>query len=321
MTGWQPAESRDSSVLQHNSEVMELSRIISQLAMANHQLASAHNIALARMEALYLELSKDKEDRKRRISTEALEICDDILRKKLRDAEGSEEARKLEQRVVRLERMLATSSVGQCKQKGEEDNKPRSKIERFENSSKIRDTRNNRSRSAESCCESSQQRTMGHIAIDVVSEVPDDRGEDAREGTGVHRCAHSDDSESNVPRIDENSCSASVDLDKTCRRRARLRDSEQDAATENLASEEMLRLSREIRRLEADRLECQSANKQLLCNLAEQEDLLGKLSADYEVCDVLSYRLNYFTLIHLLKENAYFVLNLGIKIAIRDGRS
>ncbi|XP_012231811.2 myosin-9 isoform X2 [Linepithema humile] len=281
MTGWQSADSRDSSVLQHSNEVMELSRIISQLAMANHQLASAHNTVLARMEVLYLELSKDKEDQKRRISTEALEIRDDILRKRMRNAEESEETHKLEQRVVSLERLLATSSVGQYKQKGQEDNKPRSRIERFENSSMTRDTNNSRSRSAELCCESSQQRT-NDIAIDTVSEVPEDREEykdAATEGTDVHRCAHSDDSESSVPRIDESSCSASVDLDKMHKRRARLRDDGQENLYEE-TDEEML--SRKIVILEADRLQCRSMNEQLLCNLDDQKDLVKKLTADYE---------------------------------------
>jgi len=282
MTGWQPADSRDSSALQHNNEVMELSRIISQLAMANHQLASAHNTVLARMDALYLELLKDKEEEKRRISTETLEICDDILRKRLRDAEASEETHKLEQRVVKLEGLLATSSVGQCKQKDQENDKPRS---RFENSPTTRDTKDS-SRFAESRCESSQQQRASHVAIDTVSEVPDDREEDggeAREGADVHGRAHPDDSESSVSRIDENSCSASVDLDKARRRRARLRDDGRDSTTEKLASEEVLGLSREIERLEADRLECQSANERLLCNLADREALVEKLSVDYEV--------------------------------------
>lgn len=270
MTGWQSADSRDSSVLQHSNEVMELSQVISQLAMANHQLASAHNTALTRMEALYSELSKNKEDQKRRISTEALEIRDDVLRKRLLTAEESEETHKLEQRVVRLERLI-TNFVGQCKQRGQDDNKPK----------------DSRSRSAESCRESSQQQT-NYIAIDAVSEVPDNREEDknaAREGTNVHSCAHSDDSESSVPRIDENSCSASVDLDNTRRRRARSRDDGQDSAAESLAYEEMIRLSREIARLEDDRLQCRNTNEQLLRNLADQKDLVKKLSVDYEVCD------------------------------------
>lgn len=61
MTGWQTAEGHSPS--QHHQETIELSKVISQLAMANQQLASAHTATLAHLEALYLELQKEKESR------------------------------------------------------------------------------------------------------------------------------------------------------------------------------------------------------------------------------------------------------------------
>ncbi|XP_070158665.1 myosin heavy chain, cardiac muscle isoform isoform X2 [Polyergus mexicanus] len=267
-----------------NNEVMELSRIISQLAMANHQLASAHNVILARMEALYLELSKDKQDEK--IATNPSEIRDDILRKRLSNIEEAvekEETRKLEQRVVRLERLLAASSAEQCKQRNSRENsKLRSRIERLENLLKTRDTKD----PSESHCESSKQQTS-NIIIDVVNKVPEDYGDNRRERTregmiDAHRYCngYSDDSEITVPRIDETSDSAN--MDKMRRRRARLRDDEQSSTMRNLGSEEIMRLSEEVERLKTDRLEYQSANERLLCNLADQKTLMEKLNLDYE---------------------------------------
>lgn len=284
MTGWQPADSHNFSMYQQNNEIMELSRIISQLAMANHQLVSAHNATLARMETLYLELSKGRQDRKQKISTETSEIRDDILQKRVSDTEEAierEETRRLEQRVVRLERLLATSSAEQCKQR--EDSKLRSRIERLENLLKTRDT-NDRSRFAESRCESSEQQS--EIIMDAVSKVPEDDcdNQGAREEMiDVYRYCNdaSDDSEITVPRIEETSDSASID--KMRRRRARLRNDEQSSTTRNLASEEILRLSEEVERLKADQLEYQSVNKRLLYSLADQKTLMEKLNEDYEV--------------------------------------
>ncbi|XP_050464364.1 interaptin isoform X2 [Cataglyphis hispanica] len=287
MTGWQPADTHNFPMYQQNNEVMEFSRIISQLAMANHQLASAHNATLSRMETLYLELSKDKQDQK--IASNPSEIRDDILQTRLSNTEEAverEETRRLEQRVVRLERLLATSSVEQCKQRSSrEDSKLRFRIERLENLLKIRDAKD-RSGSVESHRESLEQQTS-NIVIDAVSEVPEDCGDNQRERTregmvDVYKyCnAYSDDSEMIVPRIDEISDSANID--KMHRRRVRLRDDEQNSTTRNLASEEIIRLSEEIEKLKTDRLEYQNANERLLCNLTDQKTLMEKLNLDYE---------------------------------------
>lgn len=286
MTGWQSADGHDSLMCQQNNEIVELSRIISQLAMANHQLASAHGATLARMETLYSELSKDREDRKRKMSTEGLEMCEDVSRRRLQDEEvAKEEMQRLEQRVVRLEQLLAARSFGQCKPNLQEDGKVCSRTETSETSPRTRDTKNENSclRSAESRCESTEQRTS-HVVIDPISEVPDDCG--ARETDNQICCsAHSNDSETNIPKLDEDSCSMNVDLDKVRRRRARLRDNEQDPVG-NPASGEIFKLSEEVERLKADRLEFQSTNERLLRSLTEnldQKNLAEKLGVDYEV--------------------------------------
>lgn len=273
---------------QQNNEIVELSRIISQLAMANHQLASAHSATLARMEALYLELSRDREDRKQKISTENVDIYEDVPRKGLQEDIEKEEMRRLEQRVVRLERLLAASSFEQCKRCLQEDSKSCSRTEKSQNSLKTQDTKNeNCSKSAESCCELSEQRTS-HIVISTISEVPDDCNDNpdsTRKETDIHTCCspHSDDSETNIPKLDENSCSMNVGIDKVRRRRSRLRDDEQGPTTRNPASEEVFRLSEEIEKLKTDRLEFQSANEKLLCNLTDQKNLVEKLDIDYKV--------------------------------------
>lgn len=280
VTGWQSADGHDPVMCQQNNEIVELSRIVSQLAMANHQLASAHSATLARMETLYLELSKDRENRKRKVSTENLEIYEDVSRKRLQAEDiDMEEMQRLEQRVVRLEKLLAACSFGQCLQ---ENSKLRFKTETLENSPKTRDTTNENacSRSAESRCESTERRTS-HVVIDAADEALDDCN---TKETDVQICCntHSDNSEKNIPRLDENSCSMNVDLDKVGRKRAKLRDDEQDPMR-TPASEEIFRLSEEVERLKADRLEFQSANKTLLSSLTDQKNLVEKLGVDYEV--------------------------------------
>ncbi|XP_018356561.1 PREDICTED: putative leucine-rich repeat-containing protein DDB_G0290503 isoform X1 [Trachymyrmex septentrionalis] len=297
MTGWQSADSYDHPMCQQNNEIVELSRIISQLAMANHQLASTHSATLARMETLYLELSKDRENRKQKISTENLEICGDIPRKRLYDENiENEETRRLEQRVLRLEELLATSSFEQCKQHRhlQEDNKLHFRTERSEDLLKTQDTKNENScsSSTESRCESSEQRSS-HIVTDVIGEIPDDFGDHrgtASKETDFHiYCgAHSDDSVTNIPTLDENSCSLSVDLDKVRRRRARLRNDAQDSIRNSASEEifmkdkEIFKLSEEVEKLKANRLKFQSANERLLCNLTDQKNLVEKLSVNYE---------------------------------------
>ncbi|XP_025266487.1 putative protein tag-278 isoform X2 [Camponotus floridanus] len=282
MTGWQPTDNHNFPMYQQNNEIMELSRIISQLAMANHQLASVYNATLARMEASYLELSKDRQDRKN--STNSSEIRDDF-QKRLSDSEEiieREEAQRLEQRVIRLEKLLAENSVEQSKQRdSRQDNKLQSRIERLENLLKTRDIKD-QSRSVELHCESSEQQT-NNIVFDVVNKIPgDNQRKNAREEmVDVRYCnAYSDDFEIIVPTINKNSDSANID--KMRRRRARLKDDEQNSTTRNLTSEEILRLSEEVERLKIDRMEYQSTNERLLCNLADQKTVIEKLNVDYE---------------------------------------
>ncbi|XP_032681294.1 myosin-10 isoform X2 [Odontomachus brunneus] len=294
MTGWQPADGHGPPTYQQNNEVMELSRVISQLAMANHQLASAHNATLARMEALYLELSKEREYRKRVIPTDTAEMCDDILSRRLREEPeeaivGREDTRKLEQRVVKLESLLATSYARQCNKQRDshEDDRLRVRIERLESLTKTKDTKDDeRSWSKESSYDSPEQRTSRVNERDAISELLDDCDEDlgaTKEGTDARRCCNvcSNNGETNVPRIDESRRSTNVDLDKLRRRRTRSRSDEQDSMKSS-TGEEVLRLSEDIERLKVDRLECQSANERLLSSLTDQKNLVEKLSGDYE---------------------------------------
>ncbi|XP_011163659.2 WEB family protein At4g27595, chloroplastic isoform X2 [Solenopsis invicta] len=276
MTDWQSADSHDRSTCQQNNEIVELSRIISQLAMANHQLANVHSATLARMEALHLELSKTREARKQKISTEDLEICEDVLRERLQDEDiKKEEMQRLEQRIVKLEKLLTASSFEQSKQRYLQEDKLHSKTERTENSLKVQDTnKNSCSRSAELHCESLEQQT-NHIMINAINNVSDNCGDDRdsiREETDAYMyySAHSDDSETNIPRLNKN-------LDKVHKRRARLRNDEQNP-TRNLASEKISKLSEEVERLNVDRLEFQNTN--MLRSLIDQKNLVEKL--DYE---------------------------------------
>ncbi|KYN04778.1 PREDICTED: myosin-10 isoform X2 [Cyphomyrmex costatus] len=294
MTGWQSADGHDHPMCQQNNEIVELSRIISQLAMANHQLASTHNATLARMEMLYLELSKDTENRKQKISTENLELCGDIPRKRLYDKSiENEEMLRLEQRVLKLEELLATSFFEQCKRL-QEDSKLRSRTDGSENSLKTQDIKNENScsSSTEPLCEFSEQQTS-YTVTEAIGKVPDDgfgdhRGTASKETDFHTYCsAHSDDFETNIPTLNENLCSMNVDLDKMRRRRARLRNDEDP--TRNSASEEIFtkdkeifRLSEEVEKLKTDRLKFQSANERLLCSLTDQKNLVEKLSIDYE---------------------------------------
>ncbi|XP_011137163.1 myosin-2 heavy chain isoform X2 [Harpegnathos saltator] len=293
MTGWQAADGHGPPTYQQNNEVMELSRVISQLAMANHQLACAHNATLARMEALYLELSKEREHRKRAIFAGNSATCDDVLSRRLRDEPEEavverDDARRLEQRVVKLESLLATGWPRQCDKQREsrEDDRLRSRIDRLESWTRTRDStkddndddEDERSRRKKSRCE--------RDASGEPLNADEDQGATTDETDEARGCCDvcSGNGETSVPRIDGGRPrSANVDWDKPRRRRARSRgDEEQDSMRSSAAEEEVLRLSEEIERLRVERSECQGANERLLGSLADQKNLVAKLSGDYE---------------------------------------
>jgi len=279
MKGWQSADHHVSSTYQQNNEIMELSRIISQLAMANHELANAHNATLTRMEALYLELSKAKENRKQTTSVEASETYDDILWKRLQNTDENierEETGRLEQRVVRLERLLARSFAEECEQRNSQENsKLRFKIEKSNNS--IRDAKNDdySMRSAESCCQLAEQRT-NRVMIDT-----DNCDKDViEEEKNIYRycSAHSDESEMNVPVVNKSTCS-SIDLDKVNRKWTRVRNNEHNLINNISTTEKILKLSEEIEKLTDDKLK----SERLLYSLVDQKNLMEKLNVDYEI--------------------------------------
>ncbi|XP_011333924.1 227 kDa spindle- and centromere-associated protein isoform X2 [Ooceraea biroi] len=292
MRGWQSADNHGSSTtFQQNNNEMELSQIISQLAVANQQLASAHNATLTRMEALYLELSKAKENRKRTTSAEAAGTYDDVLWKRLQSTDEvieKEESRRLEQRVSRLEKLLGGNIAEQCEQRNsylQENSKLRSRIEGLDSLTRDTNDEDYSTRSAESRCQSSEQRT-NRIMIDALSEVPDNCGKDqdaTKEEENIYRycSAHSDDSETNVPMINRSTCFR-VDLDKVCRKWTRLRNNEHNSTTNSSASEKILKLSEEVEKLTEDKLKGQNANERLLRSLADQKALVEKLSVEHE---------------------------------------
>ncbi|XP_012534673.1 cytadherence high molecular weight protein 2 isoform X2 [Monomorium pharaonis] len=289
MTGWKSVDGHDHLMCQQSNEIVELSRIISQLAMTNHQLVSAHNATLKRMEALYLELSKDRKVCLQNISAENLEVCENASQQRLQNKDIEKgEMQKLEQRIVKLEELLMASSFEQCKQQYlQENSKVLSRTERSENSLKKRDIKNKNScsKSAESHCESSKQQS-NYITIDAIDKVSDNCDDDQaiiEKEMDVYMCcsAHSDDSTINIPRLNKNSYSMNVNLDNVHKECTKLRDDKQDPMR-NLMNKEVFTLSEEVERLKVDQMEFQGANEKLLCSLTNQKNLVDKLGVDYE---------------------------------------
>ncbi|XP_014468447.1 PREDICTED: trichohyalin isoform X2 [Dinoponera quadriceps] len=284
MTGWQPVDGHGPPMYQQNNEVMELTRVISQLAMANHQLASAHNATLARMEALYIELSKEREYRKRAFFTDT--GCEGTPpRKRLQDEPEEDDvgrprdARRLEQRVVRLEGLLSATSFARQRDRQRDEEDDKSRVERIDGSARTRESAKDDERLRP------EERTRRVHERDAIGESLDDcdevRGPPAREGTDARRCCGAyPDNAGTIPRTDESRRSASVDLDRLRRRRARSRGDELDPSA--TTGEEIFRLSGEIEGLTADRSDCQAANQRLLSSLTDQKNLAEKLSGDYE---------------------------------------
>lgn len=261
MTGWQSADGHGPPMCQpNNNEVMELSRIVSQLAMANHQLASAHSATLTRMETLYLELSRDRDDRKRATAIADL-------------------APRLEQRVARLENLLAASAISarrlgrqRCSQVDDESRCDSRGERPPDDSPGTRETRSEDDRPGESPGESSER--ASRLAIDEAPEEP--TTDHPRRRTCL------DDAGTIIPQLSDDSVSVDVDLDREWA--ARLGDDRERASpTSGGTGEDTLGLSEEIERLRADRLERRSANDRLPSGLADRRSLTETLSGDYEV--------------------------------------
>lgn len=136
MTGWQAAEGHSPSFSHQHQEAMELSRVISQLAMANQQLTSAYTATLVHLEALYTELRKEKETKRREVRTQGEALKERLTADREWDGDEEEERRRIDLRIGRLEDLLA-NTWDPCRSRErnlrqEEDKKLRSRIERLE---------------------------------------------------------------------------------------------------------------------------------------------------------------------------------------------
>lgn len=187
-----------------------------------------------------------------------------------------------------MESLLATSCARHCHKQREPHDRLRPRIERPESLTRTKDTKDDdeRSRSRESRCDSPERRTSRVNERDAISEPLDDEYRDGATKMGTDTrgccCVCPDNGEISVLKIDESRRSANVDLDRLRGKRAKWREDEQDSMKSS-TGEETLRLSEEIERLKADRLEYQGANERLLDSLTDQKNLVERLSGDYEV--------------------------------------
>ncbi|XP_076628642.1 uncharacterized protein LOC143345421 isoform X2 [Colletes latitarsis] len=106
MTDWQTAEGHSPSFSHQHQEAMELSRAITQLAVANQQLASAHTATLAHLEELYIELRKERQLRKRDASSDEARKRRLTVEQDLDDEDPRDE--KLRSKMERLEQLAKT---------------------------------------------------------------------------------------------------------------------------------------------------------------------------------------------------------------------
>ncbi|KOC69935.1 hypothetical protein WH47_08196 [Habropoda laboriosa] len=301
MTGWQTAEGHSPSFSHQHQEATELSKVISQLAMANQQLATAHTSTLAHLEALYVELEREREFRKRTLSSETL---DDGLKKRLsieheREDEDEEERRRMEARIERLENLL-TDDVDTCQNRQrnlrvEEDRKLRSRIERLESVIKSRglDREDERQRLAIVCDSTEAQSLSERRQIDDVArnrlpsrtDVPEDKSktqismDDEVRTISIPRISvtHGDDQDRDARSRDQmDRSTVNLHLEKSKEYR------QEGEEEERLAGKEVLRLSEEVERLKAERLEYKSENVRLERELDEQKAIVSKLTKDCE---------------------------------------
>ncbi|XP_043249695.1 cytadherence high molecular weight protein 2 isoform X2 [Colletes gigas] len=107
MTDWQTAEGHSPSFSHQHQEAMELSRAITQLAVANQQLASAHTATLAHLEELYIELRKERQLKKRDASSDEARRRRLTIEQDLDDEEPRDE--KLRSKIERLEQLAKNS--------------------------------------------------------------------------------------------------------------------------------------------------------------------------------------------------------------------
>lgn len=286
MTGWQTAEGHGPSFSQQHQEAMELSKVISQLAMANQQLASAHTATLAHLEALYMELAKEKELRRRAVSSETL---DDALKKRLtieddRDYEVEEKRQRMEARIDRLENLLTndwdTCQYGQRDVRQEEDRKLRARIERLEAMAKFRglDRGDERQRFTNVCdsveIQDTGRRQTNDLPCDRLAnsvEVPEFNTQCATEET-ISRISVADEEDLADSRLDDAADRAMASLHL-----------ENSKEVEYRAEDENGQSLGELERLKAELAEYQGENERLVKDLEEQRTMVSQLTKDCEV--------------------------------------
>ncbi|XP_046140976.1 golgin subfamily B member 1 isoform X2 [Osmia bicornis bicornis] len=276
MTGWQSAEGHSPLFSQHQ-EAMELSRVISQLAMANQQLATAHAATLGHLEALYVELRKEREARRRAASSETLDVP---LKKKLtieqEDEDEEDGKRRMETRIDRLEEKLLTDSdTCQGRQRNfcqNEERKLWTRIERLETMMKNR-CRNDPTENWDS---SNHRQTM-EVGCDKLSYSTDVPEEEFRRTSDKDLRVENQrrDSSSN-DQMDH--ASVNLHLNKSEDEQCTMKSDED----RRVLREETIRLSEEVERLKAERLEYQSLNERLEKELMAEKSLASKLKKDCE---------------------------------------
>lgn len=276
MTGWQTAERHGPSLSQHHQEAMEFSRAISQLATANQQLASAHTVTLAHLEELYKELRNERDHRRRGGST-----LEDTPRKRAtteRASDDEERGRRLELRLDRLENLLTENWDGsqgrQRNPRQEEEKKLRSRVDRLElkGSEGGRRERDTDRRTNDTDAGHDRVSSIDLPERDFKCQHAADATGDEYRTSSIHRIR----SDEGTPDETDRSM-LDLHLEKRESGAGRARDEEEQAE-----SSEVNKLSEEIGRLKAERLEYHCENERLRAELDEQRASVKKLTEDYE---------------------------------------
>lgn len=301
MTGWQTAEGHGPSFSNHQ-ETMELWKMISHLSKANQQLVSAHTATLANLEALYVELAREKKVRRRAATSDTV---DEALKKRLtmeqeRVDEDEEERRRMEDRVERLENLLADSWDGyQCRQRDasrqEKDRKLRSRVERLEAMVKSRelDKEDERQGFANICDSTRNQGSHCRRIIDdlcdklpsgieVVPEREFKITSDEARTKSISRvnAGHVEGQLEGSRSKDETDCLMKrLHLEEPKEQERRISDEEEGS----FDRKEVIRLLEKVESLKAERLEYRNENERLAKDLAEQRAIARKLTKGYEV--------------------------------------
>ncbi|XP_031772763.1 227 kDa spindle- and centromere-associated protein isoform X2 [Apis florea] len=302
MTGWQTAEGHGPSFSNHQ-ETMELWKMISHLSKANQQLVSAHTATLANLEALYVELVRERKVRRRAATSDTV---DEALKKRLtmeqeRVDEDEEERRKMEDRVERLENLLADSWDGyQCRQRDasrqEKDRKLRSRVERLEAMMKSRELDKEDERQSFTNIYDSTRNQDSHcrrIIDDLCNKLPSGievvpehefkmqiTSDEARtKSISRVNAGHVEEQLERSRSKDETDCLVKrLHLEEPKEQERRLSDEEE----RSFDRKEVIRLLEEVESLKAKRLEYRNENERLAKDLAEQRAIARKLTKDYE---------------------------------------